>query len=125
MINSHRLTHHQRTLQLWEAMGQELVVSATEGTQQRKRLRFLVPDAPCQLDVIGAEHGRTIEVVVHDVVTGGVCLLSSRSLPTCQAVTLHPPADAQREVEAVNGRAISCRKRPNHYRIGTKLSEGE
>ena len=125
MINSEQITHHQRTLQLWEAMGHKAVAPSTEGTNRRKRPRFLTAHAQCQLDVIGAECPQTIEVVVHDVGTGGVCLLSSRSLPTCQAVRLHPPADAQREVEAVNGRVISCRKRSDHYRIGLKFSEGE
>ena len=125
MIDTDELAHHQRTLRLWEAMGTEPVVSATEGAERRKRPRFLIPNAQCQLDVIGGERGQTIEVVVHDVCAGGACLLSSRALPARQAVRLHPPADSRTELEAVNGRVSSCRIRPNHYRIGVKFSDGK
>ena len=125
MISSEQITHHRQTLQLWEAMGREPVAPSTERTDRRKRPRFLTPHAQCQLDVIEAECPQTIEVVVRDVGTGGACLLSSRSLPTRQAVRIHPPTDAQREVEAVVGWVISCRRRSHGYRIGVKFSEGE
>jgi hypothetical protein len=125
MIDSDQIAHHRRTLQLWEVMGREPVAPATEGTDRRKRPRFVTPDTFCQLDVMGAERRQTIKVVVRDVCVAGACLLSSRSLAVHQFVALHPPAEEQPDVEAVNGRVISCHKRSNYYRIGVRFSDGE
>ncbi len=77
------------------------------------------------LDLIEAVSPETIEVVVHDVSSGGVCLYSSRSLPTRQAIRLHPPANAPTEVGAVTGHIISCRPRLNHFRVGVAFSDGK
>ena len=97
---------------------QARVESRLDVIEQRKRPRFLVPDAVCQLDVIGAHGDETIEVLIRNVSAGGACLLSPTPLPVRQPVKLHPSATGHTELDAVYGCVISCRKRMERYRIG-------
>ena len=121
MTETNELTHHQRTLMLWEAMGTEPAITGYDGVERRKRPRFLVSDAVCRLDVIGGDRERTMEVTVRDVNATGACLLCSRALPVRETVKLHPPTNTRQELDAVDARVTYCRKTSQRYRVGVKF----
>jgi len=124
MIEAEQLTHREQTLRRWESMGEARVESRPAEIEQRKRPRFLVSDALCQLDVIGANADEGIEVLIQDVCASGACLLSPTPLPVRQPVKLHPPATGHTELDTVDGCIIFCRKRMERYRIGVKFERG-
>jgi hypothetical protein len=124
--DSSALTHHQRTLMLWEAMGMGAVKSEPRGAERRKRPRFLVPDTMCRLDVMGINRKRTLKVAVRDVCASGACLLSSRPLPVREPVKLHPPADTQHKIDAVDAHVTYCKPGApgsKRYRIGVEFQD--
>jgi hypothetical protein len=122
MIEPEHLTHHEQTWRLWESMGETPVETRPAEIERRNRPRFLVPDAVCQLDAIGASGGEDIEVIIWDVCADGACLLSPRPLLVRQPITLHPPTTVRTELDAVDGSVIHCRKEPEGHRIGVEFS---
>jgi hypothetical protein len=121
MIEAEQLTHHEQTLRFWEAVGETRIATRPNEIEQRKRPRFLVSGAVCQLDVSGPNGDESIKVSIRDVCRGGACLLSPTPLPVRQPVRLHPPATVHAELEAVEGCVISCRERADHCRIGVRF----
>ena len=105
-----------------------VVESEPRGAERRKRPQFLVPDAMFRLDVLGTNRKRTLKVAVRDVCTSGACLLSSRPLPVREPVKLHPPADAQHKIDAVDARVTYCKSGApgsRRYRIGVEFQDSE
>jgi hypothetical protein len=122
VIEAKDLTHHEQTSRLWEGIGETRVETPLDGIEQRKRPRFLVADAACRLDVLGANDDENIEAVICDVCADGACLLSSAPLSVGQSVRLHPPAAVRTELDAVDGCVVFCRKRSGRFRIGVRFS---
>ncbi len=111
-------SHHEETLLMWAAMGGEPVPSTHTDRDRRRRFRFIAVEAVCRLGLAGGTRDDWFDVEVQNVSAGGVCLLSTRSLPICQRVTLHPPRDAPEGMDAVAGHVTYCTKPDEYYRIG-------
>lgn len=121
MINAEELTHHQRTLRLWEAIGTEVAHSQYRGQERRRRVRLLTPESVCRLDVITGNLQQELPVTIRDVCINGACVLSDVHVPVGEMVRLHPGGSRGSPLDPVEGRIVSCRLRSGRYRVGVQF----
>jgi hypothetical protein len=121
MIGSDDLSHHQKTLRLWEAMGTEATGTRYAGDDRRSRVRLLTSESVCRMERMGRGARDGLAVTIRDVCLNGACLLSDVAVPVNEAIRLHPAAEVARSHGPVEGRVVSCRWRSGRYRVGVRF----
>jgi hypothetical protein len=121
MSQATHLTHHQRTVQLWESIGREVAHGEPPASERRRCPRFLTEDVLSHLDVIRPTGRLSVEVVVQEVSAVGARLFSSAAVPVCQPVKLRPRAENLPRLGAVDARVAYCHRAAGGYRIGVEF----
>jgi hypothetical protein len=121
VIESDQLTHHQRTLRLWEAMGTEATGTNYTGDERRRRVRLLTSESACRLERLGRGARDALPVTIRDVCLNGACLLSDVAVAVNEAIRLHPTEAVSGPPDPVEGLVVSCRWRSGRYRVGVRF----
>ena len=115
------LTHHQRTLLLWESMGRRVEEQVAVEAERRSRARFLMDGAVCKMTTKDEGREHAMKVTVSDVNANGACVFGPRALHVDGRVTIFPPSGAPTALEPVVARVVSCCKSRRRYRIGVEF----